>query len=77
MKNTETKRERFIRIAESRTNKIIGMVQLLGNCSNATVYEYNPEDVEKIFSAIEIELKEARKKFSRTESTKGNRFRLI
>ena len=30
MKN-ETKREKFVRIAEARTNKIINMIQLLGN----------------------------------------------
>ena len=28
----ETKRDKFVRIAEARTNKIIDMVQLLGNC---------------------------------------------
>ena len=28
----ETKEERFVRIAEARTNKIINMIQLLGNC---------------------------------------------
>ena len=30
----ETKSEKFVRIAESRTNKIIDMIKLLGNCSN-------------------------------------------
>ena len=30
----ETKREKFVRIAEARTNKILNMIQLLGNCSN-------------------------------------------
>ena len=40
MKNEETKREKFVRIAEARTNKIINMIQLLGNCSNQSLYEY-------------------------------------
>ena len=31
-KKQETKREKFIRLAEARTNKIIDMLQLLGNC---------------------------------------------
>ena len=30
----ETKREKFVRMAEARTIKIISMVRLLGNCSN-------------------------------------------
>lgn len=37
----ETKRDKFVRLAEARTNKIIDMVQLLGNCSNTSQYEYS------------------------------------
>lgn len=76
MSEKETKREKFIRIAEARTNKIIDMVQLLGNCSNASAYEYTNTDIEKIFSALDYELKEAKKKFSKIESRKGSRFTL-
>ena len=49
----ESKREKFIRLAESRTNKILNMIQLLGNCSNKQSYEYTERDVDEIFSAIE------------------------
>ena len=59
----ETKNEKFIRIAEARTNKIIDMIKLLGNCSNTNTYEYDKEDVKKIFSAIEMELKLAKARF--------------
>lgn len=76
MKNEETKRERFVRVAESRTNKILNMVQLLGNCSNASTYEYSTEDIEKIFNAIDFELKEAKKKFNKVDSKKGSKFTL-
>lgn len=62
-KENETKRERFIRIAEARTNKIIEMIRLLGNCSSKATYEYNDEDIKKIFNAIEKELKMAKGKF--------------
>jgi len=67
MANTETKREKFVRIAEARTNKIIDMVQLLGNCSNVAVYEYTEVDVNRIFDAIDAEVKSARKKFVKNE----------
>lgn len=63
MANIESKRERFIRIAEARTNKIIDMVQLLGNCSNRATYDYSREDIKKIFNAIESELRLAKAKF--------------
>ena len=64
----ETKKERFVRIAEARTNKIIDMIRLLGNCSNSRVYEYSKEDVKKIFGAIEEELKIAKAKYEIVEN---------
>ena len=72
----ETKRDKFVRLAEARTNKIIDMLQLLGNCSNTSAYDYTQQDVEKIFGAIENELKEAKKKFNKVESKKSSRFTL-
>lgn len=72
----ESKREKFVRLAEARTNKIIDMIQLLSNCSNSSVYEYSQKDVDKIFSAIETELKEAKKRFNQKESDKSSRFTL-
>ncbi len=71
MKNE--KRERFIRIAEARTNKIIKMIRLLSNCSNRSAYEYNDDDVRKIFSTLEKELKQAKLKFTQNEK---DRFKL-
>lgn len=72
----ETKREKFVRLAEARTNKTIAMIQLLGNCSNSSVYDYTQQDVDKIFAAIEAEIREAKKKFNRIESKKSSRFTL-
>ena len=42
----ETKRDKFVRLAEARTNRIIDTLQLLGNCSNTSAYEYTQQDVE-------------------------------
>ncbi|PWL63153.1 MAG: hypothetical protein DBY37_04325 [Desulfovibrionaceae bacterium] len=72
----ETKREKFVRIAEARTNKIIDMIQLLGNCSNQNQYEYTQKDVNKIFNAIQAELDEAKKRYSKQDSQKGSKFTL-
>ena len=76
MKTKETKRDKFVSIAEARTNKIIDMLQLLVNCSNANAYDYTQKDVDKIFNAIESEVREAKKKFSKMESKKSTRFTL-
>lgn len=59
----ETKRERFVRLAEARTNKILEMMRLLGNCSSKANYEYTEEDVKQIFSALEKELKNTKNRF--------------
>ena len=59
----ETKRERFVRIAEARTNKILDMLKLLGNCATPSNYDYTKEDIKKIFDALEKELKNTKNKF--------------
>ncbi len=41
----ETKRERFIRLAENRMNNALKQIELLSNLSNKRVYEYTDEDV--------------------------------
>ena len=76
MATNETKRERFVRLAEARTNKILDMMKLLGNCSSKANYEYTDEDVRKIFNAIEKELKNTRSKFNGTDVQKEDRFSL-
>ena len=75
-KAEESKHEKFVRLAEARTNKIIDTLQLLGNCANTSFYEYTQDDVEQIFQAIEIEVREAKRKFSKTDSEKSHRFTL-
>lgn len=75
MGNNDLKKERFIRIAENRTNKIISMIKLLGNCSNRNNYSYSDDDIKKIFSAIELELRMAKSKFNEVQSS-DKKFRL-
>lgn len=72
----ETKRERFIRVAEARTNKILDMLKLLGNCSNKSNYDYSEDDVKKIFAAIDKETKNAKAKFNGSDTQKEDRFTL-
>lgn len=75
MKERETNRERFIRIAEARTQKIIDMIELLGNCSNQYNYEYTQKDVDKMFSAIDLALKNSKARFSTENTIKDKRFK--
>ena len=59
----ETRPERFKRLAEARVNKLIAMIRLLGNLSNSLIYEYRPDQVAQIFSALQTELNRARNRF--------------
>lgn len=61
------KRERFIKIAENRTNKILETLRLLSNCSNKQNYEYTKEDVDQIFNAIDREFKKTKAAFENVE----------
>lgn len=76
MAKEESKSKRFKRIAEARTNKIIDMIQLLGNCANTNVYEYSQTDVVKIFTTIQKELDEARQRFDINDKKKIRKFTL-
>lgn len=71
----ESKRERFVRIAEARTNKILDMMRLLGNCSSKANYEYTKDDVNQIFTVLERELKNTKNRFLGLE-TREERFTL-
>ena len=71
----ETKYEKFKRLAENRTNKIIDMIRLLGNLSSRSTYEYSERDIVKIFSSIERELKISKLKFSDIDDT-NKKFKL-
>jgi len=59
----ENRHERFKRIAAKRTNEILEKIRILGNCSNKSSYEYTEEEVNKIFSEIDKQLKLTKAKF--------------
>ena len=69
----ETRHERFKRLASKRTNEILEKIRILGNCSNKSSYEYTEEEMNKIFSEIEKQLKLTKAKFL---AGKRERFKL-
>ncbi len=66
----ESRSDRFKRLATKRTNNILNLVRLLGNLSNKSTYDYSDEDINKIFSAIENQLRIAKAKFSSSKKKK-------
>lgn len=76
MDKSESRKDKFVRLAEKRTQRAIESVRLLGNLSNRSNYEFLDSDVKKIFKALDDELKLAREKFHQSGSHKGSGFTL-
>lgn len=59
-------REKFVTLATRRVNNALKAIQLIGNLSNKSNYDYTEADVEKIFTALNKELKSCRERFQLT-----------
>lgn len=60
----ETRKEKFIRLATYRTNLVLEKLRILGNLSNKTNYDYTDEEINKIFAAIDSQLRITKARFS-------------
>lgn len=69
-------RERFVDLAESRVNSAIKTIRLIGNLSNKSNYSYEKIDIDKIFKALETELKICKSRFSDSSGKPDNEFKL-
>jgi len=67
MKDLETKEQRFKRLAKKRGERLINDIRVLGNLSNINNYQYSDEDVNKLFNAIESELRTQKARFKSTK----------
>lgn len=70
------KRNNFKRLAEARTEKVLAMLDLIGNLSNKSFYEYTDEEVDKIFKAITESVENNKSKFKKNKNNKKRRFTL-
>ena len=72
----DDKREKFVKLAEARTNKTLNMINLIGNLSNKSLYKYSDEDVTEIFRAIQEELNSAKRRFDSNKRDSTPSFKL-
>ena len=56
-------RDRFVRLAESRVNKAIKSIRLVGNLSNKNNYSYTDKDAKQIIRALDKELRALKSRF--------------
>lgn len=66
---TEHKKQRFKRVAEKRVQNILDHIRKLSQCSNRRMYEWDDNQLEKIWNAVESELKKCKESYSSNEET--------
>jgi len=59
----ETKQERFKRVAEKRVQNILNAISSLSGLSNKKVYEWETGQLEKIWKAVEKEIRNCKDSF--------------
>ncbi len=67
MKN-ESKEARFKRVAEKRVQNIIKSIRALSQLTNKKVYEWNNNQLTKIWNAVGKELENCKKSFEEPNS---------
>ena len=60
-----TNRDRFVGTIEKRTEAVLNRLRILENCSNPRLYDYEKEDIDKIFRAISRQVRQARDSYDR------------
>jgi len=72
----DKKREKFVELAEKRVTRAMKDMRLLGNLANRSNYAYTEEDAKKIVNALELEVRNVRRKFENTGSDQEVTFKL-
>ena len=67
--------KKFLELAETRVNKVLEAMRLIGNLSNKRNYDYTDDQIKKIFLALEDQLKDLKNKF-KTENKSSTKFKL-
>jgi len=70
------KRDKFVELAEARVNRALKDLQLIGNLSNRSAYDFTDADIRKIFAALQRGMDLARSRFSKASDRAGGEFRL-
>lgn len=73
---SESKREKFRQLAESRTNNALVTIKRVGNLSNRQLYEFEETEVRKIIKALKDAVGEVEDRFASPKGKAEARFKL-
>lgn len=71
-----TKRDKFVRLAESRTINAIKAIRVIGKLGNKSAYEFGEADVRKIVGALNREIDALKARLSSSGSKETVDFKL-
>jgi hypothetical protein len=74
--NANEKRQRFRKLAESRTNKAIEAISRIGNLSNKQIYEFDETEVRKVIRALRDAVSTVESRFASPRGKSGGGFKL-
>lgn len=75
-KSIQAKRDKFRKLAESRTNNALIAIARIGNLSNRQLYEFEDAEVRKIIKALKEAVGEVENRFASPRGKADSRFKL-
>lgn len=76
MSDNDNKREKFIRLAEGRTQSALDAIRKLGNLSNRRAYDFGDADIKKIIKALRDATGDIERKFGSSSGETSGNFKL-
>ena len=76
MAELSEKREKFVRLAEKRTQSALEAIRKIGNLSNQRAYDYDDADIKKIVKALREATHGVERKFGSSSDDGINKFKL-
>lgn len=70
------KREKFVKLAEGRTQSALDAIRKIGNLSNERAYDFTSADIKIIIKALREATTEIERKFSSSSGSSFNKFKL-
>lgn len=62
----DQKRQKFVKLAEGRTQAALSAIRKIGNLSNRRAYNYTDTDIKKIIKALRDAVADAERRFAAT-----------
>jgi hypothetical protein len=72
----DTKRQKFVELAESRTVNAIKAIRIIGKLGNKNAYQFDDSDVQKIVRALNKEVDALKARMSSTGGKESVDFKL-